>query len=140
MRKAGLFAPTKVYFQQFLLCLQRAEGILAEWHKQGMYLCVSLRNVFPHLVPQDEAEAVPQFLLGLALPFLPKSKLDSASWRKMCLKTKGFYTLLAKMKIQMKSEAWGRWEHLTLCLSQCQDAEDHKSHLSLKTSTFSCPH
>lgn len=95
---------------------------------------------FPHLVPQDEAEAAPQFLLGLALPFLPNSMLNSASWRKMCLKTKGFYTLLARTKIKMRSETWGRWEDLTLCLSQCQDAEDHKSHLSLKTSTFSCPH
>lgn len=91
---------------------------------------------FPHLVPQD----VPQFLLGLALPFLPNSILNSASWRKMCLKAKGFYTLLARIKTQMKSETWGRWEHLTLCLSQCQDAEDHRSQLSLKTSTFSCPH
>lgn len=87
---------------------------------------------FPHLVPQHEAEAVPQFLSGLALPFLPNSTLNSPSWRKMCLKTKGFYTLLARIKIQMKSETWGRWEHLTLCLSQWQDAEDHKSHLVLK--------
>lgn len=75
-----------------------------------------------------------------ALPFLPSSMLNSASWRKMSLKSKGFCTLLARIKMQMKSETWGRWEHLTLCLSQCHDAEDHKSHLSLKTSTFSCPH
>lgn len=47
LRKAGLFAPTTACLQQFLLCLQGAEGIPAEWHKQGIYLPVSLRNVFP---------------------------------------------------------------------------------------------
>lgn len=53
---------------------------------------------FLHLVPQDGAEAVPQFLLGLALPFLPNSMLDSASWRKVCLK-KG------------SAHFWPEWRH-----------------------------
>lgn len=106
----------------------------------GIHLCVSLRNGFhfhtwcPRMRQRLSLSSFP------ALPFLPSSMLNSASWRKMCLKSKGFCTLLARIKMQMKSETWGRWEHLTLCLSQCHDAEDHKSHLSLKTSTFSCPH
>lgn len=47
LRKAGLFAPSFHYLQQFLLCLQGAEGIPAERRKQGIVPCVHLRNGFP---------------------------------------------------------------------------------------------